>query len=117
MFRISLATGVPIRVTQRETGNGHRLHFLMTEGGVDEAGLFYKVPRIDDSRLAEIFARGVLRLLVGKGLLNPEWAERVGKYMVRPVLSLEPLIFLEGEGKVGYRWGRPVKPVYRKYND
>jgi len=29
------------------------LHFLVTEGGVDEAGLFHKVPRIDDSRLAE----------------------------------------------------------------
>jgi hypothetical protein len=25
------------------------LHFLVTEGGVDEAGLFYKIPRIDDS--------------------------------------------------------------------
>jgi ribosomal protein S27E len=31
------------------------LHFLVTEGGVDEAGLFHKIPRIDDSRLAEIF--------------------------------------------------------------
>jgi len=30
----------------------------------------------------------------------------VGKYMVRPVLSLDWLSFLEQEGKVGYRWGR-----------
>ena len=36
---------------------------------------------------------------------KPE-AERVGKYMVRPLLALERLTFLEPEGKVGYRWGR-----------
>ena len=36
---------------------------------------------------------------------KPE-AERVGKYMLRPVLGLERLTFLEPEGQVGYRWGR-----------
>ena len=36
---------------------------------------------------------------------KPE-AERVGKYMIWPVLSLERLSFLEQESKVGYRWGR-----------
>jgi len=36
---------------------------------------------------------------------KPE-AERVGKYMIRPLLALERLTFLEPEGKVGYRWGR-----------
>jgi len=36
---------------------------------------------------------------------KPE-AERVGKYMIRPVLALERLTFLEPKGKVGYRWGR-----------
>jgi len=35
---------------------------------------------------------------------KPE-AERVGKYMVRPVLALDRLLLLEREGKVGYRWG------------
>jgi hypothetical protein len=35
---------------------------------------------------------------------KPE-AERVGKYMIRPVLSPERLSFLEQEGKVGYRHG------------
>ena len=44
-------------------------------------------------------------MLVGKELLSPEWAERVGKYMVRPVPSLERLSFLDREGKVGYRHG------------
>jgi hypothetical protein len=53
------------------------LHFLVTEGGTDEAGVFHKIPRIDDSRLAEIFAREVLAFLVGRELLSPEWAERI----------------------------------------
>jgi hypothetical protein len=103
----------------------------VTEGGVDEEGVFHLIPRLDDSQLAEIFAREVLAMLVRKELLNSEWAERilswphtgfnvhslvrtktkleaerVGKYMIRPVLALERLTFLEPEGKVGYRWGR-----------
>jgi hypothetical protein len=106
------------------------LHFLVTEGGVDRAGVFHKIPRIDDSRLEEIFAREVLADLVRKELLSPEWAERilswqhtgfslhslvrattkveaerVGKYMIRPLLSLERLSLDEREGKVGYRHG------------
>ena len=32
-------------------------------------------------------------------------AERIGKYMVRPVLALDRLSFLEGEGRVGCRHG------------
>jgi len=35
---------------------------------------------------------------------KPE-AERVGKYMLRPILALERLTLLEAEGKVGYRHG------------
>ena len=53
------------------------LHFLVTEGGMDKAGLFHKVPRIDDPRLAEIFAGEVLWFLVHKELLSPEWADRL----------------------------------------
>ena len=53
------------------------LHFLVTEGGVDEAGIFHKVSRIDDSRLVELFAREVLASLVHMELLSPEWAERL----------------------------------------
>jgi hypothetical protein len=85
---------------------------------------------MDDARLAAIFAREVLAFLVGKELLSPEWAERllswrhtgfsvhslvraktkietarVGKYMIRSLLALERLTFLEPEGKVGYRYG------------
>jgi hypothetical protein len=51
------------------------LHFLVTEGGVDESGTFHRIPRIDDSRLAELFAHEVLITLVRKQLLSPEWAE------------------------------------------
>ena len=107
------------------------LHFLVTEGGVDEAGDFQRMSSFDDARLAEVFAREVLGFLVGRELLSSEWAERllswrhtgfsvhsrvraktkpeaerVGKYMIRAVLSLERLAFLEPEGKVGYRYGQ-----------
>jgi len=91
------------------------LHFLVTEGRTDEAGVFHKIQRIDDSRLEQLFAREVLRLLVGRELLRPEWAERilswrhsgfsvhslvraktkieaerVGKYMIRPSVFAAP---------------------------
>jgi hypothetical protein len=48
------------------------LHFLVTEGGVDEAGIILKIPRIYNSRLATIFAREVLADLVRKELLSPQ---------------------------------------------
>ena len=60
---------------QADRGMGRNLHFLVTEGGADEAGVFHLVPRIDDSRLEEIFAREVLAFLVRRELLSPEWAE------------------------------------------
>jgi len=110
------------------------LHFLVTEGGVDEAGIFHKIPRIDDSRLAELFGREVLADLVRKELLSREradrllswWhtgftvhsrvrtktkkeAERVGKYLIRPLLSLERLSLDEREGRVGYRYGKEAR--------
>jgi len=93
---------------------------------MDQAGVFHRLPHLDDSRLAEIFAREVLRLLVGKGLLSPEWAERIlswrhtgfnvhsrvrartkaeaeriGKYMVRPNLAQDRRSFMENEGRGG----------------
>jgi len=114
------------------------LHFLVTEGGVDKAGLFHKIPRLDDSRLAELFAREVLGFLVHKKLLSPEWAERllswrhtgfsvhsrvraktmreaerVGKYMIRPLLSLERLSLDERAGQVGYRYGKEAGETER----
>jgi hypothetical protein len=35
-----------------------------------------------------------------------EEAEQVGRYMIRPLLSLEQLFFLEKEDKVSYRYGK-----------
>jgi Putative transposase len=114
------------------------LHFLVTEGGVDKAGVFHKISRFDDSRLAELFAREVLAMLVCRELLSPEWAERVlswrhtgfnvhslvraktkieaervGKYMIRPLLSLERLSLDEKQGKVCYRYGKDAKETER----
>ena len=53
------------------------LHLLVTEGGMGRVGTFRRLPHLDDSRLAEIFTREVLGLLIGQGLLSPEWAERI----------------------------------------
>jgi hypothetical protein len=110
----------------------------VSEGGVDKAGIFHKIPRIDDSRLAEIFAREVLADLVRRELLSREWterllswrhtgfsvhsrvraktkreAERVGKYMIRPLLSLERLSLDEKQGQVCYRYGKKDEEVER----
>jgi hypothetical protein len=110
----------------------------VTEGGVDESGVFHKVSRIDDTRLTELFAREVLDFLVHQELLSPEWAERllswrhkgfnvhsrvraktkpeaerVGKYMIRPLLSLERLSFSEKEGQVCYRYGKEARDLER----
>ena len=40
-------------------------------------------------------------------------AERVGQYMIRPVLALEGLSFLEPEGKIGYRYGEGARDEER----
>ena len=110
----------------------------MTEGGLGKDGLFHKVPRIDDSRLTDLFARQVLGSLVQRELLSPEWAERllswhhtgfnvhsrarartkkeaerVGKYMIRPLLALERLSFPEKEGKVCSRYGQDAEGMER----
>jgi len=42
-----------------------------------------------------------------------EEAERVGKSMIRPLLSLERLSFEEKEGKVSYRYGKEAEEVER----
>ena len=87
---------------------------------MDAGDVFHRVSSFDDGRLAALLAREVLRFLVRKEILSPEWAERllswrhtgfsvhsrvraktkteaerVGKYIIRPVLALERLLFLE----------------------
>jgi len=38
--------------------------------------------------------------------MSKEEAERVGKYIIRPILSLKKLSFDETEGKVSYKYGK-----------
>jgi hypothetical protein len=57
---------------------------------VDWAGIFHGLPRLDDARLAQIFAR--------------------------PILALDRLLFLDREGKVGYRHGE-IGGVCRRGSD
>jgi hypothetical protein len=49
------------------------LHFLVTAGGVDREGLFHSIPRIDDSRLAELFAREVLAAMGKRPKRRSAW--------------------------------------------
>jgi hypothetical protein len=50
---------------------------MLDRGLFPEAGVFHKLGSFDDGRIAEVFSREVLRFLIGKELLSPEWAERL----------------------------------------
>lgn len=107
------------------------LHFLVSEGGLDREEHFHSVSRFNDDLLREIFTREVFSLLLRKQLINRtliqkilHWrhtgfhvhgkvratskqeAERVGKYMIRPILSLKRLFFDEAQGQVIYQYGK-----------
>ena len=87
------------------------LHFLVTEGGKDSEGRFHHLAEFRDSLLTEFFKREVFALLLRQELISEavvekiegwhhsgfsvhskvrtqtrEEAERVGKYMIRPLL-------------------------------
>jgi len=114
------------------------LHFLISEGGSDREGRFHSVSRFNDDLLQEIFTREVLSLLLRKQLINLtliqkilRWrhtgfhvhskvrarskkeAEQVGKYMIRPILSLKRLSFDKAEGKVCYQYGKDSSELER----
>jgi len=99
----------------------------VTERGEDSKGKFYHVASFQDSLLVEFFSREIFSLLLREELISKAvvekisgWrhsgfsvdskvraetrqeAERVGKYMIRPLLSLEHLSLDEREGKVCY---------------
>jgi hypothetical protein len=105
------------------------LHFLVTEGGTDKKGQFHKVSLFNDSLLCQFFTLEVFSLLLRKQLINKDlvqkilqWrhtgfnvhskvrteskeeTERVGKYMIRPILSLKRLSLHEGQ--VLYQYGK-----------
>ncbi len=114
------------------------LHFLKTEGGEDKEGRFHKLSNFNDSLLREFFSREVFSLLLRKQLINlslvqkvlrwrhtgfnvhsrvrtktQEEAERVGKYIIRPILSLNRLSFDEREGMVCYQYGKDSSELER----
>ena len=114
------------------------LHCLVTDGGEDSEGKFHHLAEFRDSLLAEFFKREVFSLLLWEELISEalvekiagwrhsgfsvhskvkaktrEEAERVGKYIIRPLLSLERLSFNEKEGKVCYRYGEDAEEVER----
>jgi len=114
------------------------LHFLVTEGGEDSEGRFHHLAEFQDSLLTEFFSREVFALLLRQELISEAvvekiagWrhsgfsvhskvkvktkkeAERVGKYMIRPLLSLERLSLDEQEGKVCYRYGEGAEELER----
>lgn len=105
------------------------IHCLVTEGGTTPDGVFHRVFRFHDEALQEIFTHEVFSLLLRKKLIGLPlvekilgWrhtgfnvhsqvrtqtkseAERVGKYMIRPVLSMKRLFFDETGGKVRYQY-------------
>ncbi|NOR14273.1 MAG: IS91 family transposase [Candidatus Aminicenantes bacterium] len=114
------------------------LHFLVSEGGSDREGRFHSVSRFNDDLLREIFTREVFSLLLRKQLINLtliqkilRWrhtgfhvhskvrarskkeAEQVGKYMIRPILSLKRLSFDEAQGQVIYQYGKHSSELER----
>ncbi|MFO7980195.1 MAG: transposase [Candidatus Aminicenantes bacterium] len=107
------------------------LHFLVTEGGTDKKGQFHKISPFNDPLLCRFFTLEVFSLLLEKKLINKDlvqkilqWrhtgfnvhskvrtetkeeTERVGKYMIRPILSLKRLSLDKALGQVGYQYGK-----------
>ncbi len=112
------------------------IHLVVTEGGADRDGRFHLLPAISDGFLAQTFSREVFSLLLNEELISEAlvekmatWrhsgfsvhnkvraktrkeAERVGKYMIRPLLSLERLCLDEKQGQVCYRYGKEAREV------
>ncbi len=50
-----------IRIFGNRTNFHPHLHFPVAEGGANKTGIFYKIPRIDDSRLSELYGGGASR--------------------------------------------------------
>ncbi len=131
-FRIDVNSRLVNCAPWSELINFHpHLHFLVTEGGRDKQDRFHKVSSINDSLLCRFFTREVFSLLLHKQLINrdliqkilhwqhngfnvhskvraerKEEAERIGKYMIRPIISLCKLSLDEAKGQVVYQYGK-----------
>jgi len=106
------------------------IHVLVTEGGIAPDGAFHRISGFNDGTICDLFSHEVFSLLLREKLIGLplvqkilRWrhtgfnvhsqvraqtrreAERVGKYMIRPLLSLKRLFFDEG-GKVRYQYDK-----------
>jgi hypothetical protein len=82
------------------------LHFLVTEAGMDGAGVFHGVSSLDDARLAELFACEGLAMLVRKELLRMSVTifvrssfpharnEPIASFFAGPIISENMTLFL-----------------------
>lgn len=107
------------------------IHILITEGGVSPDGAFHHVSCFLDEVIQQIFTHKVSSLLLRKRIIglslvqnilrwhpsgfnvhsqvktqNKSDAERIAKYMIRPVLSLKRLFLDEAESKIRYQFSR-----------
>ena len=114
------------------------VHAVVTEGGEDRDGRFHHLPAFSDGLLAQMFSREVFALLLREELISQAlvdkisgWrhsgfsvhskvraetrqkAERVGKYMIRPLLSLKRLSFSEQQGLLSYQYGKGTDELER----
>ena len=107
------------------------IHVLVTEGGTALDSAFHRVCRFHDGTICDLFTHEVFSLLLREKLIGLplvqkilRWrhtgfnvhsqvraeskgeAERVGKYMIRPLLSLKRLFFDETAGQVRYQYSK-----------
>jgi len=106
------------------------IHVLVTEGGIASDGSFHRVSRFHDGIIRDLFTHEVFSLLLREKLIGLSlvkkilrWrhtgfnvhsqvraqtkreAERVGKYMIRPLMSLKRLFFSQQGDKIFYQYG------------
>ena len=107
------------------------VHAVVTEGGRTSDGAFHRIFPFHDGIICNLFTHEVFSLLIRKKLIGLplvqkilRWrhtgfnvhsrvraqtkteAERVGKYMIRPLLSLKRLYFDETGGMVRYQYDK-----------
>jgi hypothetical protein len=100
-------------------------HAIVLEGGFDEEGTFFFIPFSGLQSMVEVFRRWVIKLLVGHGLLNEDFArnllswrhsgfsidnsvrildessqESLAEYIARPPISLKKIRYEPFKGKV-----------------
>jgi hypothetical protein len=100
-------------------------HAIVLEGGFDDEGTFFYIPFSGLQSMVEVFRRWVIKLLVGRGLLNEDFARNLlswrhsgfsidnsvrildestqaslAEYIARPPISLKKIRYEPFKGKV-----------------